>query len=87
MEFEGNKNEKRDSIHKHHEDNFIIQNDFFNDVDKLSKGFICNRCQMQNLTVVDNTEIVFNDSIEYNNSKLELVFANCRNLFVNIWSS
>ena len=36
---------------------------FFNDVDKLSKGFICNRCQMQNLTVVDNTEIVFNDSI------------------------
>ena len=29
MEFEGNKNEKRDSIHKHHEDNFIFQNDFF----------------------------------------------------------
>ena len=47
MEFEeGNENEKRESIHKHHEDNFIFQNDFFNDVDKHLNGFICNPFQM-----------------------------------------
>ena len=72
MEFEeGNENEKQESIHKHHEDNFIFQNDFFNDVDKLSKGFICNSFQMQNLTVADNTETVFDDNIYYNISRLE----------------
>ena len=41
--------------------------DFFNDVDKHSKGFICNPFQMQNLTVADNI-----DNIYYNISKLEL---------------
>ena len=56
---EGNEIKESESIHKHHEDNFIFQNDLFNDVDKLSKGFICNPFQMQNLTVADNTEIVF----------------------------
>ena len=58
-------------MHEHHKENVTFQNDFFDDVNKAFKCFTSNPFQMENLTIITNTNIIFGDNIYYNISKLE----------------
>ena len=70
-EFEETFEKEDDGLQKHHEDNETFQVDFFNDVENVLKGFPSNPFQLNNLTVVNNTDIAFEDNIYYNLAKLE----------------
>ena len=70
-EFEETFEKEDDGLKKHHEDNETFQVDFFNDVENVLKGFPSNPFQLNNLTVVNNTDIAFEDNIYYNLAKLE----------------
>ena len=70
-EFEKEYNSNEGKLAKHNEDNKTFQNDFYNDVLKVFKGFPNNPFQLQDLTVVNNTDIIFDENIYYNLSKLE----------------
>ena len=57
-EFEKEYNSSESKLAKHNEDNKTFQNDFYNDVLKVFKGFPKNPFQLQDLTVVNNTDIL-----------------------------
>ena len=67
---ESNEIDREEKTQKHHEDNVGFQNDFFDDVDKVTKNFVCNPFESQRLTVVNKTGVVFDDNIFLNISKL-----------------
>ena len=67
---ESNEIDREEKTQKHHEDNLGFQNDFFDDVDKVIKNFVCNPFESQSLTVVNKTGVVFDDNIFLNISKL-----------------
>ena len=60
-----------EKVAKHNEDNKTFQHDFFHDVLKVSNSFPCNPFQLKDLTVINNTDIIFDDDIYYNLSRLE----------------
>ena len=64
---ESNEIDREEKTQKHHEDNVGFQND---DVDKVTKNFVCNPFESQSLTVVNKTGVVFDDNIFLNISKL-----------------
>ena len=70
-EFEKKYNSNEGKLAKHNADNKTFQNDFYNDVLKVFKGFPNNPFELQDLTVVNNTDIIFDEDIYYNLSKLE----------------
>ena len=56
---------------KHNEDNATFQHDFFHDVLTVFNSFSSNPFQLTDLTVIDNTGIMFDENIYYNISRLE----------------
>ena len=56
---------------KHNEDNATFQHDFFHDVLTVFNSFSSNPFQRTDLTVIDNTGIMFDENIYYNISRLE----------------
>ena len=65
------KNPNSAEPNKHHELSASFQSDFFSDVQKLYASFMNNPFQLQQLTVVTNTDMVFDDNIFHNISSLE----------------
>ena len=67
---ESNEIDREEKTQKLHEDRVGFQNDFFDDVDEVTKNFVCNPFESQSLTVVNKTGVVFDDNIFLNISKL-----------------
>ena len=62
-----------DNVKKHHESSPTFQQDFYRDVMKVKQNFINNPFELNELTVVNNTDIMFDDNIYENISNLEAV--------------
>ena len=62
-----------DSTRKHHESSPSFQRDFYNDVQKVKQNFIVNPFELNELTVVNNTDVMFDDNIYQNIKNLEVV--------------
>ena len=69
---------------KHHESSKSFQSDFFDDVQKLYRTFMSNPFQLQNLAVVNNTDMVFDDNIFQNISSLESSGTSQLNTFIKV---
>ena len=63
-------NEENDQ-QKHHENNPTFKKDFYNDTTMLLNNFPKNPFMLNELTVINNTDIIFQDNIYHNLTQLE----------------
>ena len=73
QDFEGNDVISPDESpqQKHHKDNPTLKKDFRNDTAMLINNFPNNPFMLNELTVINNTDIVFHDNIYHNLTQLE----------------
>ena len=74
-DFEEQQTPETTDVQDHHECGKSFQTSFFNDVQKVVDNFAKNPFELQALTVISNTDTVFDDNVFYNIKQLESVGA------------